>query len=684
MSITNLLKAIDKPNLAEGVEEETLLKIGELVTKNHQDNQSSMNDWESIIDDGLEIAKHELRGTSYPWDGAANFKSPIITEAVRGFGDRAKTEIMRNKDLVSLSVEGSDPNEKEESVERIQTFMNWQINKEMPEWRKEHSKLLYLVASQGAVFKKTYFDANEGRNRSAMVRYPNFSLNQECDNLEESKFTEIKTYRWNDVWEMVNSGMWLDVDTIPDKDSDSYDDEDFEFIEQFCHYDLDNDGYQEPLLVTVHRNSKQVVRIVARYDVTSIFVNYNGNTYNLSELMDIETVPQTENEEFNTLYESNKLLDIEKKSSLVRIMPSKILTMYGFIEPTDGSFLPIGYLHLLSNTTKGINKGTNNLFNSGELSNLQGGWLSKEHRDKKRGPMRMKPGMWNQTNISAPNLANSVFPFPFKEPSATLFQLVETLKGEARQLTTAFNFQDALTPNIPAATVLGLLQEGAIPTSALLKNVTDSMSEEFEVMFTLNKKYIDPVVYEKVTGQQDYTADFSEDITVSPTANAQYSSQFERIQLSQAEMQVYDQALQAGMNVIPMITNYLNAVGSNSVEEITNPPQDPQQQEQLAQMQAMQQAQVEAINQQNELISLQVQQSQQQIDQKAEMNEAKIAEMIQKALRDDALAQADIAKKESETVLNYEKAETENQNNDRENLKTEVEIVNNATSPRQV
>ena len=43
---------------------------------------------------------------------------------------------------------------------------------------------------------------------------------------------------------------------------------------------------------------KQVVRIVARYDVTSIFVNYNGNTYNLSELMDIETVPQTENEEF--------------------------------------------------------------------------------------------------------------------------------------------------------------------------------------------------------------------------------------------------------------------------------------------------------------------------------------------------------------------------------------------------
>lgn len=672
MSITKILKAIDKPNLVKGLDDDTLMRLGELVCKNHSDNQSSMSDWEDIIERGMDVAKFELKGTSYPWENAANFKSQILTEAVRGFGDRAKTEIMRNKDLLTTCIEGLTTDEMEDSAERIQEFMNWQINSEMPEWRKEQTKLYYMCASMGAVFKKTFFDANEGRNRSSIIRYPNFSLDQECDCLEDSKFTEIKTYRHNDVWEMVNSGLWADVDTIPDKDSESYDDEDFEFIEQYLNYDIDKDGYDEPILVTVHRNSGQVVRIVARYDIQDVFVNYNGNTYNLNELIDIETVPQTEDAAFNDLQISNKLMDIEKKSKLVRIVPTKILTMYGFIEPVDGSFLPVGYLHLLANTVKGINKGTNALFNAGDLSNLQGGWLSKEHRDKKRGPMRMKPGYFSQTNISAQNLAGSVLPLPFKEPSATLYQMVETIKGDARQLTTAFNFQDALTPNIPAATVLGLLQEGSIPTSSLLANMVNAMSEEFGIMFTLNKKYVDPIIYEKITGTQDYQQDFMNDVEISPSANAQFSSQFERIQLAQAEMQVFDRVLQAGMNPIPMISNYLNAVGSKSVEEITNAPQDPQQQQQLQQMQAMQQAQMQQLERQNQLIDMQVQQAQQRIDNDTAMTEAKISDMVAKAIRDTQAAEFDNEKTQSEIVLNYEKAGAEASKTVREDFREEV------------
>ena len=145
-----------------------------------------MYDWENMIEEGMKVADFETEGSSYPWDGAANFKSTLITEAVRDFGDKAKTEIMRSDKLVTTQLVGQEDPQKKKSSERVEDHMNWQINTEMKCWRDEHTRLMYLLPSQGAVFKKTFFDSTEGRNHSSIIRYPNFSLNQECDNLNTS------------------------------------------------------------------------------------------------------------------------------------------------------------------------------------------------------------------------------------------------------------------------------------------------------------------------------------------------------------------------------------------------------------------------------------------------------------------------------------------------------------------
>lgn len=687
MSIKKLIEAIDSDNLVDDIRkkddgDEILLKLGRRVCRNHEHNESSMKDWTDLIESGSDIAKFENKGESYPWDGAANFKSPLITEAVRGFGDRAKTEIMKSDTLVATKLVGKEDEQKKESMNNIDEHMNWQINTEMKTWREEHTKMLYLLSAQGATFKKTFYDATEGCNKSSIIRYPNFSLNQECDNLGNSNFTEIRRYWPNDIWSNQESGLWIKDEIVKENDTNGeINEDDYEFLEQFCDFDLDGDGYEEPLIVTVHKQSNKVVRIVPRWDVEGIHVVYEKATYNLADLVKGATAPVTEDPKFNKLQAFEKMQDIQSKAKMVRIVPMDILTNYGFIEPTDGSYLSIGYLHLLGSTVKGINKGTNALFNAGELANLQGGWLSKEHRDKKRGPFRTKAGSFKQTNISANNLAGSVHALPFKEPSPTLLALIQKLEDGVKNTSSQFNYEQALTPNIPAASVLGVLQEGIIPTSSLLMNVVNSMSKEFQILFTLNQKFTDPLIYQTITGSKEYSADYTQDVEIAPTANAQFSNQMQKIQLATAQMERIPIVQQMGGNAVPIIKNYFEALGSPNMDQIFPEEMSDEDKKTNEQMMKMQQEQQEMQSLQVELLKAQVEQGDKELDRKNKETDAKINEMGRESQRKDAELRENLQKIKAETLLKYEEAQTEDTKNNHKMQMDQMDMLIKLTEP---
>lgn len=687
MSIKKLIDAIDSDNMVDKVlkmddGQHILNKLGAKVCRYHQENVTSMTDWSDLIESGMDIAKAESSGSSYPWDGAANFKSPLITEAVRSFGDRAKTEIMKSDKLVTTKLIGQEDDQKKESAERIEDHMNWQINTEIKGWRDAHSKHFYLLASQGAFFKKTFYDAAEGCNKSVCIRYPNFSLNQECNDIHSSRFTEVSYYYHNDVWSFQQSGLWIQGDIVAEGENDDSNDDKFEFLEQFCEYDLDGDGYEEPLLVTVHKQSKKVVRIVPRWDLDGIHVKYEGSTYNLAELIKAKTSEtSTGDAAFNDIQSKEKLKDIESKAKMLRIVPMDILTYYGFIESTDGSFLGQGYLHLISSTVKGINKGTNALFNAGELANMQGGWLSKEHRDKKRGPFKVKAGMFKQTQIAASVLQGSVINLPFKEPSSTLLALVDKIEGSVKEMSSQFNYDKVLSPNIPAASVLGVLQEGIIPTSSLLMNVINSMSKEFAILFTLNQKFTDPLIYQSITGSNKFAEDYNQDIEIAPTANAQFSNQMQKIQLAQAQMDYKDHVQQIGGNVIPIIKGYYEAIGTTNMDQIFPDKMSDEDKKMNEKMQQQQAAQTEAMNFQNELLKAQVDQGNQNLEIKGREADAKIEEIRAESARKDMMILEEMQKVRAETLLKYEEAQTEDVKNNHKMQMDQLDILIKLTEP---
>ena len=253
--------AIPKPNIADMFDKETLSLIGANVIEGYEADLDSMQEWSDYVENGRKLVKQETQAKSTPWEGASNFKSPVLMQAALKFSDRASTELLRQEDIVKTTVIGNDESgEKANQAERVAEYSNYQINVEMNEWRDEHEKLLYQLPYDGCVFKKTFFDFRLGRPVSNVITYPDFVVNNDSDSIARlRRFSESFELSKNEVIERQKQGIWLDIElslgTTNEEETDDQADADkfTTFIEQQGYYDLDDDGYEEPYTFVVEK-----------------------------------------------------------------------------------------------------------------------------------------------------------------------------------------------------------------------------------------------------------------------------------------------------------------------------------------------------------------------------------------------------------------------------------------------
>lgn len=692
MSIKTLLEQLDGRNVAEDLDEEHLRCIGDEVKRRFAEDSGSMGEWGDIIDKGLELLKQDFKPKSEPFDGASNYKSPIIPEGILKFGDRAKIELLNKRDLVKADIIGKDKDDtKKERSERVCEYMNYQLNHEMKEWRPDQEGLFYRIGLIGNLFKKTQFDPFKGRNVSKVIHYPNFAVNQATTNIDECRsFTDILTFDRNDVFERQNSGTWLEVDIYPDlegdakkgsnqkgdegsneaNDVDQSEENEDRFFEQHCYEDLDDDGYAEPYVITVHEKSGHVVRIDAAYSEDSIRVKYNDRIQTVFEAITRQATDfrkQTEEgltsalvEKFEPDFSAMKLVSIQQESQI---------TSYPYYPALDGTFLGNGYFHMIANLAKANNTITNLLLDGGQLANLGGGFLAKGFR-KKMGPIRLKPSQWMATDVAPQDMSTGMLPNPTKEPSQALFALNEKLESQLRNFVlVASDETSGIQANTAATTALAMIYEQALPMSALLIRLTDSEAEEFRKLFRLNQRYIEAEDYQMVLDEEeaDYQADFdSKQMDMATVANPEMSSQMQKAQMAEAQLAVFDRVLQSGGNPIPIVKEYFELIGSDLVDRVF-PEEGAMTEDEKKQMAAMTQAQESANKMQEVQIQLLNQQVQNEGIEAQSLAIKRKAEIIGiRAKVDETIAN---------TILLAEKAESEHAKNQIDIYTTKLQSV---------
>ena len=527
-SVSRLNKALEQANIAEELGEEKLDKIGTKVWEGYDQDLKSKSGWDKQVDEWVKLAAQIKSEKNYPWPKASNVKYPLLATAAMQFAARAYPSLVpADGKIVQFRVVGADPTGmKSIKADKLAKHMNYQLLEDMEDWEEEMDKLLIQLPIVGCLFKKTYFDSVKKKNASKLIGPKDLVVNYWATSLSAAhRKTEIIPMTKNEIQVYRNAGLYLDVDiatpanqpNLPSKSdvhgntSPSLQDDTTPYVvlEQHTFWDLDDDGYQEPYIITIEERSKKVLRIVARFDSDGIITNDEGD--------------------------------------LVCITPVEYYTKYSFIPNPDGGFYDIGFGHLLGPMNESVNTLINQLVDAGTLSNLQAGFLGKGLRAAK-GDMKFQPGEWKTVNSTIDDLKKQIFPLPVRDPSEVLFKLLSLEIDSGRELASIAEIFTGKMPgqNTPATTTQATIEQGMKVFTAIYKRVYRSLTHEFKKVFRLNSLYQEnfekaKLVLDEEIGPMDYDI---KSYDVCPTADPTAVSTTQKQQ--KAEML---------MNVVPLGLN---------------------------------------------------------------------------------------------------------------------------------
>lgn len=538
----DLMAAIESPNLAFDLDDQLLAKIGDKVVEEFKIDEESRRKegWEQRYDAAMKLALQTTEAKNTPWPNASNVKFPLISTAAIQFNARAYPALIDGPEIVKGAVKGRPDAEKAQRAERVGKHMSYQLLEEMDDWEEDTDRLLIQLPIVGCAFRKSWFDPIKGYNCSHLVSAKDFVVNYWTKDLETApRATHVLTYYPYEVREKMVSGLWVEVELDRPLSADNDDDAPYTFLEQHRLWDMDEDGYPEPYIVTVEKETGRVVRIVARFDERGVQQAEDGR--------------------------------------IIRIIPSNTFTKYGFIPAPDGSFYDIGFGTLLNPLSETINSTINQLMDAGKLANLQGGFIGAGV-SLKSGNHPFKPGEWRKVEVPGGNLRENIVPLPVKEPSTVLFQLLGLLIDAAKDVTATQDILggDAGKGTMPVGTVLALVEQGLKTFTAIVKRIHRALKKELAILYRLNGRFLDPEVYftfqdeEQVVAQADYAPD---GMDVVPVSDPNMATDMQRMQRAEFVLSVAERT-----QAIPprkVAERVLEAINEPDIEGLLGPEPPP-------------------------------------------------------------------------------------------------------------
>jgi len=366
------------------------------------------------------------------------------------------------------------------------------------------------------------------------------------------RITEIYTLYPNEIEERKRNGLFLDIDlgqstsTKDEKKEHSTSDPDrpHVFLEQHTYYDLDEDGYKEPYVITVHKDTRKVVRITARFHMKSIKHDADG-----------------------------KILKIE---------PNHYYAKFTFMPSPDGAIYDFGYGSLLLPINSSINTTINQLLDSGTIRNSQTGFIGKGlqlGKGRGGGILKFKLNEWKTVAFTGDDLRKNLFPLPTKEPSAVLFNLLGFMVQAGDRLSSVSEIMsgEAGGANERPTTTLARIEQGLKVFSSIHKRLFRAFREEYKKLFRLNRIYLEPKAYytildeQKVIARDDYD---SKTCDVIPVADPNELSNTQKLLKAQMLAEMRGQ----GFNDQEINRRLLEAMQIPDIEALMStqpPPPDP-------------------------------------------------------------------------------------------------------------
>ena len=510
-------------NLAEEMGETELESLGFELLDDIRRDKDSRKDWENTYKEGLTLLGLKYEERTEPWEGACGVFHPMITEAVVRFQSETIMETFPAQGPVKTKIIGKDTREKEEAARRVKEDMNYELTERMPEFRSEHERMLWNLPATGSAFKKVFYDPNLQRQVSLFIPAEDVIISYGASSLETAERVSHRMYKTkNEIRKLQVAGFYRDVDIgEPQRTKDeieerknketgfnSLNDDRYELYE--CHVNLDLEGYED-------KEDGEPTGIAIPYVITVL-----GTTGTVLSVR-------------RNFYEDDPTK--ARRDHFVHYVYIPGFGIYGF-----------GLFHLIGGFARSATSIMRQLVDAGTLSNLPGGLKARGLRIK-GDDTPIAPGEFRDVDVGSGAIRDNILPLPYKEPSATLYQLLGTIVEEGRRFAATADMKISdMSAQAPVGTTLALLERMLKVMSAVQARVHYAFKQELKLLAAIIRDYTDDEYdYEPTEGvrrakQSDY--DMVEIIPVSDPNAATMSQRVVQyqavIQLSQTAPQIYD------------------------------------------------------------------------------------------------------------------------------------------------
>ena len=499
-------------NLAETMPESELAAIGSELSDLVEKDKESRKKRDEQYEEGIRrtgLGDDAPGGANFV--GASKVVHPMLTEACVDFSSRVIKEIFPPGGPAKEKVIGKMTRQKYEKAQRLTNFMNWQMTKQMPDFRAELEQMATQMPLGGVQYLKITWDAKRKRPNPTFVSVDDVYLPYAATNFYTAeRKTHVQYITRLEYQRRVQSGMYRDVDLvdaslIPDqskaeqandkiegRSGGSYNPDGLRTIfEVACFYEVEDEIL--PYIITIDKSTKQVLAIYRNWEEED-----------------------------------------DQQEEMIWMVEFPFL-------PWRGAY-PIGLTHMIGGLSAAATGALRALLDAGHINNFP-------------GLLKLKGGSGGQTDRIDPTEVHEIegsfgqddirkvmMPMPFNPPSQVLFTLlgflVDSAKGVVR---TTFEDLADTNNNVPVGTTLARMEQGMVVFSSIHARVHSAMARLLDVLYRINRMYMDEQDIIDETGELlAYRKDFEGPLDVIPISDPNIYSETQRFAQVQAVMQRSD------------------------------------------------------------------------------------------------------------------------------------------------
>jgi len=509
-------------NLAEYLDDSTLLTLANDLVGYVQADINSRKDWADTFVKGLEVLGFKYDERTDPWEGACGVYSTVLAEAAIRFQAEAMSETFPAAGPVRTKIIGEVTREKEDAALRVQVDMNYELTDVMIEYRPEHERMLYTLGLAGSAFKKVYFDPNIGRQVAIFIPPEDVIVPYGASNIESAeRVTHVMRKTKNELVKLQAAGFYADVslgDPVP------------------YHTDIEEKKAEEGGYSLTDDDRYTIYEIHAELVIDGVD-NEDDDSPQIAKPY-VVTIERG----------NNKVLSIRRNWNPDDPLMLKRQHFVHYVYVPGFGFYGLGLIHIIGGYAKAGTALIRQLVDAGTLSNLPGGLKTRGLRIK-GDDTPIPPGEFRDVDVPSGSIRDNIMPLPYKEPSQTLLALLNRITEEGRRLgaISDMNISD-MSANAPVGTTLALLERTLKPMAAVQSRVHYAMKQEFKLLKAIIAEYApDEYTYLPDRGEPRAKRTDYEVVDVIPVSDPNSSTMAQRVvqyqavlQMSQTAPQIYD------------------------------------------------------------------------------------------------------------------------------------------------